>query len=282
MSGLTIRPMALDELKLHLSWAAIEGWNPGLYDAIAFHAQDPGGFFLGEINGEAVGMVSGVRYGEAGGFIGLYIVRQPYRGRGLGMQLWQRAMAHLSGRSIGLDGVSERQDDYARSGFQLAWRHVRYQGKTPVTDGFRHPHLHPLGHWPAQQLLAFDRRHFGWARESFLTAWLNQPGTLSVGLGPAHDLQAYGVVRPCAQGYKVGPLFASNPQQARAVLLSLLSQLPAGSQVQVDVPAQHADAIELLGWLRFTPVFQTARMYLGARPSMPMDHLYGCTSLELG
>ena len=135
MTALTIRPMSLDELQTHMSWAALEGWNPGLNDAIAFHAQDPDGFLLGEVNGEPVGMISGVRYGSDFGFMGLYIVRPGFRGNGYGMQLWQAALDHLQGRVLGLDGVLARQGDYARSGQRRFARGTRraHQSRNPVT-----------------------------------------------------------------------------------------------------------------------------------------------------
>ncbi len=37
-----IRTMALDDLALAVDWAAAEGWNPGVDDARAFMAADPG------------------------------------------------------------------------------------------------------------------------------------------------------------------------------------------------------------------------------------------------
>ena len=84
------RPMARPELDLALAWAAEEGWNPGPHDAAAFWAADPGGFWLGELDGSPVASISVVRYGAEYGFLGCYIVRPEHRGGGLGLALWQR------------------------------------------------------------------------------------------------------------------------------------------------------------------------------------------------
>ncbi|CAN5678757.1 hypothetical protein BH11ARM2_BH11ARM2_21040 [soil metagenome] len=40
------------------------------------------------LDGEPVGCISAARYGDDLGFIGLYIVRPDYRGRGHGIALW--------------------------------------------------------------------------------------------------------------------------------------------------------------------------------------------------
>ena len=279
---LRIRPMSLAELQTHLSWAALEGWNPGFNDAVAFHAQDPEGFLLGELDGEPIGMISAVRYGTDFGFIGLYIVRPPWRGRGHGMALWRAALDLLKGRVVGLDGVVARQADYARSGFKLAWRNQRFEGHTPMGALSIQPDIHPLSEWRTAQVHSLDERHFGVARHAFIDAWLAQPGVVAMGHGTAGRLDAFGVARPCGLGHKIGPLYAPNPMVARALLWSLLSQLPRSSVVQVDVPAQHLQARALLEGLGMRPVFETARMYLGMPPNLPIDRLYGITSFELG
>src|SRR5690606_9900185 len=102
---LQIRALTRDEMSLPIEWAALEGWNPGLHDADCFYAADPDGFLVGELDGEPVGCISAVKYGSEFGFIGLYIVRPEFRGRGFGMQLWRAAMERLAGRNVGLDGV---------------------------------------------------------------------------------------------------------------------------------------------------------------------------------
>ena len=54
MSDLHIRPMKANEISIAIDWAAAEGWNPGLQDAICFATVDPEGFLIGEIDGAPV------------------------------------------------------------------------------------------------------------------------------------------------------------------------------------------------------------------------------------
>src|SRR6266568_5997206 len=123
-----IRTLRRGEIQLAIDWAAAEGWNPGLHDARCFHAADPEGFLVAEVDGVPVGCISAVAYGSGFGFIGLYIVVPAWRGRGIGLRLWAAAISRLSGRVIGLDGVPAQQENYRRSGFTLAWGNVRYAG----------------------------------------------------------------------------------------------------------------------------------------------------------
>src|SRR5258708_37440748 len=128
MNGLPTRPMRPDEISIAVTWAAAEGWNPGLVDDACFAAVDPEGFFIGEFDGTPAATVSCVNYGASFAFLGFYIVREDLRGRGYGLRMWRAAIAHAGARVIGLDGVVAQQQNYRRSGFELGYANVRYGG----------------------------------------------------------------------------------------------------------------------------------------------------------
>ena len=277
-SAFSIRNMSRDELGLALDWAAEEGWNPGLDDAEPFHAADPGGFFLGELGGEPVGCVSAVRYGADFGFLGLYIVKTPFRGRRFGLALWRAAMDRLAGRNVGLDGVVARQENYKTSGFRLACRNIRHQG---VGGGAAPEGLTDLASVAFHELEAYDRTLFPAARTRFLRLWIRQPRGAALGVvGPA-GLRGYGVLRPCRRGFKIGPLFADGPEVAERLFLGLAAR--AGDEpLFLDTPEVNPAAEALVTRHGMTPVFETARMYTGEPPETRLDHCFGVTTFELG
>ncbi|MEY4100739.1 MAG: hypothetical protein RL300_1910 [Pseudomonadota bacterium] len=273
--------MQQHELAKCLDWAAQEGWNPGLHDSETFFASDPEGFLLAELHGEAVGMISAVRYGSDFGFIGFYIVRPEFRGRGHGLLLWNAAINRLKGRLIGLDGVVAQQDNYRKSGFLLAYNNMRMQGTTgskgPVSEDV--VALDAVEPW---RLVQYDAAMFPGERATFLRHWVGQTGSVALGLLQQNTLRGYGVIRPCRTGFKVGPLFANDTQAAASLLNALLSRVPGGEQVQFDIAAGHDAARDLaLSW-GMQPVFETARMYTGAAPALDLHRQYGITTFELG
>ena len=76
-------------------------------------------------------------------------------------------------------------------------------------------------------------------------------------------------------------LFAETPAIAESLLATLVT--PAGTDpVFIDIPAPNAAAIEMVTRLGFTPAFETARMYLGKAPELPVERIFGITTLELG
>ena len=281
-----IRAMTRAEFEMALDWAAAEGWNPGHFDADPFYAADPAGLLIGQLGDEAVAVISAIRYGASFGFIGFYIVKPAWRGQGYGWQLWQAAMARLAGRNIGLDGVLAQQDNYRRSGFQLAHCNVRYQGIGGAgTAGAALPsgtRLTPLATLPFAALLAYDRAFFPAARADFLQRWIGQPHSLALGLLGSQGLLGYGVRRACRNGHKIGPLFADSPDGAAALFDALAAPIDADTPVFLDVPERNPAAIALAEGRGMVRVFETARMYTGAAPDLALARSYGITSFELG
>jgi hypothetical protein len=275
-----IRTLQPDEIDTAIDWAAAEGWNPGAYDAKCFHAADPHGFLGGFIEGELIATISAVKYSQTFGFMGFYIVKAEYRSLGYGLKLWNAALARLGNRLIGLDGVFAQQENYRKSGFALAYTNVRYQG---VSQTFSKPDqaIVHLSEIPLAQLAEFDRQHFSEQRSTFLKCWINQPGTVGLAIAENNQLSGYGVIRPCREGYKIGPLFAENAALAERLLLQLQS-IAAGKLVFLDVPSMNASGIALAEAQQMTPVFQTARMYKNGILHLPVEDIFGVTSFELG
>jgi ribosomal protein S18 acetylase RimI-like enzyme len=280
LNDFQVRPMRREELAFGIDLAAREGWNPGLHDTECFFAADPGGFLMGELVGEPVGCISAVSYAWRYGFVGLYIVRPEFRGRGYGLRLWEAALVRLRGHNVGLDGVLAQQSNYARSGFRLAYRSVRYRGR--AAPGAVHASVGPAAEVAFEAVGDFDRQVFPERRDAFLRAWLTQP---TAGAYVAQDhgrLTGYTVVRRCREGWKIGPLAADGPTIARRLYEAAAAHATCGEPLFLDVPESNPGAKALLAVLGLTPVFETVRMYTGPDPAIELPKLFGVTTLELG
>jgi ribosomal protein S18 acetylase RimI-like enzyme len=273
-----IRTMSRAEIDRAVDWAAVEGWNPGLDDADAFYAADPGGFFAGVLDGEMVASISLVAYDTRFSFLGFYIVQPQHRGKGLGLKLWREALARHGTALIGLDGVVAQQENYKKSGFQLAYRNIRYRG---VVAGQPSAWLIAADRVPFNQLLAYDRDFFPAARPAFLDRWIRPQRGAALAAIDNSKLSGLGVIRACREGFKIGPLYAETESIAEELFLALAA-VAAGATVYLDVPAPHGAAAALAERHRMKPVFETARMYTGAAPDLPLPKLFGVTSFELG
>jgi ribosomal protein S18 acetylase RimI-like enzyme len=275
-----IRPMRRQELDLAVEWAAREGWNPGLADAECFQAADSGGFLMGFVGGEPVACISVVRYGRGFGFLGFYIVRPDWRGRGYGFQLWEAGLDRLADRIVGLDGVVAQQDNYRRSGFVLAHRNVRYGG-APRVDAATDARIVPVVEDLISPVLSYDTAFFPADREAFLRCWLRPERRTALALVEDGSVRGYGVIRACRDGFKIGPLFAESAGAADLLFRALAAEAK-GSTVFLDVPEPNRAAVDLASRYGLAPAFETARMYRGPAPSLPLDRIFGITTFELG
>src|SRR5258705_13520308 len=175
MNTFTIRPMRPDEISLAVNWAAAEGWNPGLADDACFASVDPEGFFIAELDGLPAATVSCVNYGARFSFLGFYMVRADLRGRGYGLRIWNAAIAHAGSRVVGLDGVTAQQDNYRKSGFQLAYANVRYGG-TVAAPAAPRTDIMALTDVPVAAVEADDATVLPAPPAAVLRAWICAPG----------------------------------------------------------------------------------------------------------
>ncbi|MBL8700335.1 MAG: GNAT family N-acetyltransferase [Alphaproteobacteria bacterium] len=283
--ALRIRTMSRSELDVAVDWAAREGWNPGLDDADAFHAADPGGFLVACRGVVPAASISVVRYGDTFGFLGFYIATPDERGRGTGLRIWQAGMARLAGRVVGLDGVIAQQDNYRKSGFVLAQRNIRYGGKAAAPDAAaaRGLAIVDARDLPFDRLLAYDRRFFPAERAAFLSLWLGAGRRIACAATRDGEIAGLGVIRSCRRGFKLGPLYADRAAVAEALVAALHARAGVGEQeVFLDVPEPNRDAVDLATRLGLAPAFETARMYAGPAPDVDVAGLYGVTTFELG
>lgn len=287
--ALTIRAMTRDEMGLLVEWAGREGWRPGLHDADIFWANDPDAFIAAEWRGEVIGGGAITSYGGQFGFMGFFIVRPEFRGRGFGDQLWHarrdRLRARLRpGASIGMDGVFQMQEYYAKGGFVLSHRTLRFSPEhrsVPAAPPDRDGAIVALAEFPFAAVAAYDRTCFPAPRDGFLRAWITQPDSLAVGCRRNGQLAGYAVIRRCDVGARIGPWFADDARAAEALYRAVAGFAPDGP-LYVDVPENNAAAMGLVERWGLAPGFGCARMYLGPPPAIRHDRVFGVSSFELG
>ncbi|CAN7165439.1 GNAT family N-acetyltransferase [Pararhizobium sp. LjRoot255] len=276
-----IRKASRADLDILIDWAAREGWNPGLDDAAAFWAADPDGYWIAEEDGVVAAALSLVRYGEAYAFLGFYMAHPDYRGQGIGFTLWQKAVSAAGDRTIGLDGVVAQQDNYRKSGFAYAHANFRYGGEVQCTEppGTELVSVSPV-HVP--MLIDYDARFNPARRDAFLREWLKPLSTReSFALIRNAEVLGYGTIRACREGHKIGPLFADTETGADLIFRKLVTSV-GGGRVYLDIPEPNAAARALCDRYNLKPVFETARMYRGPAPELPLGQIYGITTFELG
>jgi predicted acetyltransferase len=277
--NVNITQMTKNEFQTAVNWANTEGWIPGIHDLDSFYETDPTGFYAARVGGQIVGTFSVVKYSTDYAFAGFFIVRPDWRGKGVGLAIQHYIDTHFAGFNVGIDGVLAMQEKYSHAGYKWIYGNERYAGTAKASELDSHCRLITLGDFDS--IVKFDANFFPTERRNFLKHWLTQKDATALLARDGGKLLGYGVVRKCFQGNRVGPLFAETPETAKRLFDSLAASV-AGQEIFIDVPTVNASAMQLVLSQGMKPVFTTARMYTKQAPDLPLDKIYGVTSLELG
>jgi hypothetical protein len=276
----------LNKLNLNtlLDWASKEGWNPGKNDADIFWANDPDAYYGLFENNELVAGGAITAYNKEFGFMGLFIVNPNYRKLGIGKKLWYLRRDLLikrlkSDAAIGMDGVVTMQPFYKQGGFNFAFKDTRYQLQSAKRN--YNENILSINPDDCNAIIKYDKICFGFERSSFIQLWLSQENSVSYQYQIDNKIQGYATVRKTELGYKIGPLFADSPLIAENLLNYCLSSFNDETYF-IDVPNVNLESTKLMVEYGGAAVFECGRMYYGTPPLLPMQKIYGITTLELG
>ena len=174
-------------------------------------------------------------------FLGFYMAHPDFRGQGIGLALWQRALLEAGSRTVGLDGVVAQQDTYRRSGFVYTHANFRYGGEVQCTEppGTELVSVSPV---LVPMLADYDARFNPARRDAFLREWLKAMDSReSFALLRNSEILGYGTIRACRDGHKIGPLFAESETNADLIFRKLVTSV-GGGQVFLDIPEPNAAA----------------------------------------
>lgn len=274
-----IRNADENSLDFMIELARQEGWNPGLHDKEPFYAADPNGFFIGELDGNPISCVSGVKYEDKFAFGGFYIVKEEYRKQDYGIQMYNHVIEYVNGLCLGIDGVVAQQENYKKSGFKFTHNQMRYEGIG--MKGKLQTECMPIKEISLEDLIKYDTSVFQFRRDEFLKKWIAMPESYALATTNNSLVTGYGVIRKCYKGYKIGPIFAEDKKIAEKLFLSLI-EFAEGKEVYLDIPEINKDAMAIQEKYEMKYVFETARMYKNGNPEIPINKVFGVTSFELG
>ncbi|MEI8310916.1 MAG: GNAT family N-acetyltransferase, partial [Verrucomicrobiota bacterium] len=133
--SLAVRLMARGDLGFANAVREQAGWNqtPQDWQALLDYSQSL--CFVAEENGRPAGTVSVIRYGNCLAWIGMLLVLEECRGRGVGGALLNQALTASAGaKSIGLDATPAGRPLYEKNGFAVVAELSRWEGRPQWND----------------------------------------------------------------------------------------------------------------------------------------------------
>lgn len=284
--NINVRIMSKHDLQMVAGWAAKEGWNPGKYEVEPLYAADPRGYKILEVDGEPIASLASVKHSDDFAFLGLYIVKPEFRGKGYGKLLWDVSMGTLVDcETIGLNAVLNQVDNYGASGFSPAHLNTRWRGMSVSLDESHSTKdivLKSNRNFSFSKLVDYDAKIFSTPRAAFLKKWLAMPESHTLAAISDGALQGYGVVSAALDGYKIAPLFANNEAIADKIYQALCHCVGEGKTIYLDTVEANPAVMTLAKRFGLEKTFDTLRMYRGLKPQTEDDKVFGLTTLEIG
>ena len=266
--------MSNSDLDFALNLTTLEGWTSTRLDFEELLHFNPEGSFIGEIDGEPVGMVCAVNYGGFG-FIGNLIVQNMYRGLNFGKTLMEIAMKHLldSGtKSILLDGVPKAVSLYEQLCFRKISKSLRLEA---VLTGHSSEHVRQMKLEDLDKISVSDTNHFGGCREKFLQMRFSSFPEYCKILEIDEEIKGFIMGRRSGVSIKIGPWVMNNHSPKSENLLLALAESASGNTLKIGMLESNNEALKILKKYGFKETSYSWRMLYGENTEATMsDHLY--------
>ena len=271
--------MSAEDFSFATQLANTTDWNMEESDFKFMTALEPQGCFVAFQDSERVGIATSISYGRLGWF-GNLIVKNEYRGEGVGSLLVNYSLDYLRGKgveTVGLYAYSNLIGFYEKLGFKQDVDFsvmVNENLSCPLQDRLQRAKRRDI---PA--LIEFDRQCFGADRQKLLSAILLESTNLCYLAFDGNEVTGYVAAKVYKEMAEVGPLMCKDADAAKVLLETVLSHLQ-GSYVSVCLPKKEKSLIALFNDWGFKEDFNVLRMFLGS--PIAMDCICIAESLERG
>ncbi|KAF9149092.1 hypothetical protein BG015_009131 [Linnemannia schmuckeri] len=273
-----------------------------------------------------VSMISAIRFGDDQAWLGYYITEEQHRGKGYGLAIFNHALEHLGGpsrKSIGLNAVMSQVPNYQKSGFtQSSWTNERRRG--PASDIVEGVHDRELAKKIARgevdgvvllsdprvdwdQLHRMEKQYTGFDRPEFIKSWADyhangDPSAHRIGVAILSTtstcpiskkplLLGYTCARPAMVSYRIGPLYATDGEIARQLLVKLAVEVIAAEKrspmrvplvFDIDIVQENTAAVAMFDRMGWPNLISSLRMWKGVVPPYDASGCFGIATAEAG
>ena len=258
IDGLTIRPVGPEAAAEGLALTVETNWNQTAEDW-AFFISYGTVFGARDAASRLVATAALLPYSAGFAWIGLVIVAQPHRGRGLGTRMLNECIAALCERALSgmLDATPTGAQVYALLGFKPIMGLQRWAGAGGGI-GVRAERVRLFATSDVQRIARVDSGAFGADRETLLADYCARVGTRGFELA---DGSGYALVRLGRVASQLGPVVAGSARDATVLLEAAIAATPGS--IFIDVPDAWTEVAVWLGARGFAVQRPFVRMALG-------------------
>jgi GNAT superfamily N-acetyltransferase len=245
-----------------------EGWGHAKRDVERCWSLEPSGCFVAESDGDLVGHVFSVLFGEIG-WIGLLIVNPEKRGIGVGAVLMEAAISYLEdrgARTIKLEAVAEAAPLYRRLGFADAFDSLRFHGipQRNVKKSRKTKTVSVMYEADIAEIAEFDAQYFGSNRLSVLKSLRSDFPQYCFYAKENQRTNGYIMARKTLNGLWLGPWVSIDSRVAELLFSKLLEAIEKDAkEMRLGFPAVNRNATKLVNKYGFHLVGKSIHMIRG-------------------
>lgn len=265
MEGTRIRRLEERDIDAAIALTDLEAWGYTREDFRRLLALSPDCCFAAERDGRVVGVLTTTTYGGLA-FLGAVIVSPELRGKGVGTEMMEAALAHLRAtgvRTVRLNAYLNAVPFYERLGFHGECEVIRWHGH--AATGGKGRGIRAIRADDVPGLARMDATYFGANRQGFIARLAGEfPGTFLVA---EHGGRPRGFIvgNPSGDSCEIGP-WVVEPGSGRVAedLYRALVESAGVSEVALSGPSLNGALLEFVRGVGFEEVFRALRMWWGA------------------
>jgi GNAT superfamily N-acetyltransferase len=266
---ISLRSMTLADIPFGLGLSEAEGWNQTEEDWEILLAHSSSGSLVASYNGVDAGTVTVVSYRDAVSnqdrlhWIGMLLVRDEYRKRGIGRALLEACLESITGAgAICLDATPAGLRLYEALGFQAVYPLARWLRQPGKVDAACASTVYPLTGELLPEVIVYDLPVFGAERAGIFNSLLRRASQFAIHSRTSGTITAFCLGRPGSRFAQIGPIAADRLEAACDLLLAVLCQNP-NQELIIDAPYHHHGWNEFLSDMGFKEQRPFTRMCLG-------------------
>jgi GNAT superfamily N-acetyltransferase len=261
------RPMRVEDAAAAMDLSAAEGWNQTANDW-RFLTTHPGNICVAAVcEKEIIATTTVIDYFGRLAWIGMVLVKKPYRRRGISKLLLDHVLEKLERfPSVKLDATDQGEQVYKKFGFREEYHIARMVN--PVSKNIAVPSaatgVRPIGLDHMPEIIALDEGVFGVNRAPLLEMLIKSHPDKAWALHTDNHLTAFMLGRDGSKYHHIGPLIAQTQSHAAMLLVHALSKL--AGPVVVDVLCDKKELMQALTATGFSTQRYFTRMYKEKNP----------------
>ncbi len=238
---LKIRTMTLDDIPAGMYLKNQAGWNQTSSDWRRFIELQPDGCFVGELDGRIVATTS-ICVLDAVGWIGMVLVDEPLRRRGIGSKMVEHCLKYLDERGVQtarLDATPAGLCIYEKFGFTVDYEILRMEGTAAPQK--TSPQVVPVAQERLNAVCNFDQEVRGMNRHRLLESLHSQSPQGMHAVFSNGDVAGYLSYREGMVATQIGPSVVRDDDVGVQLADAALTRC-AGQKVFMDIPVENTTA----------------------------------------